>query len=160
MTAWHSVAAQAARMSQVAPYLQERARCSWLGIWTGPLRPLQRTYTIRISYAARLTIGGAEVVGGFLPVVRLDQPILKFEHPRTGRDVPHVYWDWGEPARSKLCLYDPAANEWSPTDFIADTIVPWACDWLACYEGWLATGTWTGGGRHPGRQSGPQAQAA
>ena len=28
------------------------------------------------------------------------------------------------------------------------TIVPWTIDWLACYEGWLATGEWAGGGIH------------
>jgi hypothetical protein len=158
MTAWHSVAAQVARMRQVAPYIQETARCDWLAVWTGPLRPLQRTYTVTIIYVARLRLGDAEVIGAFRPAVRLDQPALQFEHSRTGRDVPHVYWDWGTPARSKLCLYDPAAKEWSPVDFIAETIVPWACDWLACYEGWLATGDWTGGGRHPGRR--PRAHAA
>ena len=31
---------------------------------------------------------------------------------------------------------------------VARIIVPWTIDWLACYEGWLATGEWTGGGRH------------
>ena len=33
--------------------------------------------------------------------------------------------------------------------FIADTIVPWACEWLLHYEIWLATGEWHGGGEHP-----------
>lgn len=153
MTAWRSVAAQITRMREVAPYLEERAGCDSLAMWVGPLRPLQRTYIVTITYVAMFTIGGMEVIGAFLPVVRLVEPALKFEHPRTGRDVPHVYWDRASPERSKLCLYDPAANEWSPADFIADAIVPWACDWLACYEGWLATGDWTGGGRHPGRRA-------
>jgi len=36
----------------------------------------------------------------------------------------------------------------SHDDLIALTTVPWAADWLACYEGWLATGRWHGGGRH------------
>ncbi|WP_244438191.1 hypothetical protein [Afipia birgiae] len=36
---------------------------------------------------------------------------------------------------------------------IASTTVPWALDWLACYELWLMTGRWTGGGRHAGSQS-------
>ena len=36
---------------------------------------------------------------------------------------------------------------------IASTTVPWALDWLACYELWLMTGRWTGGGRHAGLQS-------
>jgi hypothetical protein len=150
MTAWRSVAAQVARMRELAPYMQERAGCEALAMWTGPLRPLQRTYTVTIIYVGPLSLGELELVGAFVPAVRLDQPALRFVHPRTGEDVPHVYWDRVEPARSKLCLYDPAACEWSPADFIAETIVPWACNWLACYEGWLATGKWTGGGRHPG----------
>ena len=48
-----------------------------------------------------------------------------------------------------LCLYDPDAGEWHPGMSIARTIIPWTIDWLACYEGWLATGEWTGGGHHP-----------
>jgi hypothetical protein len=28
--------------------------------------------------------------------------------------------------------------------FIAETIVPWACEWLAYYEIWKATGHWSG----------------
>lgn len=150
MTGWRSVGAQAARMREVAPYMQEAACCDWLVTWTGSLRPLQRAYRVTISYIARFFIGDLEIAHPFVPVVRLGEPVLQFEHPATGRDVPHVYWDREAPARSPLCLYDPAAKEWSPADFIADTIVPWACDWLACYEGWLATGDWAGGGRHPG----------
>ena len=151
MTGWRSLAAQVERMREIAPYLEERANCDWLGIWKGPLRPLQRTYAVTITYVVRWQIGEAELIGVFVPVVRLDQPVLQHQHPRTGDDVPHIYWNSGEPVRSALCLYDPMAHEWSPADFIADTIVPWACDWLACYEGWLATSEWTGGGRHSGR---------
>jgi hypothetical protein len=157
MSAWRSVATQVARMRELAPYMQERAGCEALAIWTGPLRPLQRTYTVTITYVGPLSLGELELVGAFVPVVRLDHPVLRSIHPKNGEDVPHVYWDRAEPARSKLCLYDPAAREWSPADFIAETIVPWACDWLACYEGWLATAEWTGGGRHPGM---PSAKAA
>ena len=29
---------------------------------------------------------------------------------------------------------------------IADTIVPWTCEWLVHYEIWFATGEWHGGG--------------
>jgi hypothetical protein len=49
---------------------------------------------------------------------------------------------------SPLCLFDPEAEEWSHDDLIAFTTIPWAADWLACYEGWLASGRWYGGGRH------------
>ena len=37
-------------------------------------------------------------------------------------------------------------------DAVADTTIPWAIDWLACYEGWLATGEWAGGGVHPTKE--------
>jgi hypothetical protein len=33
---------------------------------------------------------------------------------------------------------------------IAETTLPWACDWIVCYEFWLITGVWRGGGRHAG----------
>jgi hypothetical protein len=151
MTGWPSLAQQIARMRVAAPYMRETARCDWLAMWRGPLRPLQRSYAVTITYVARSKIGDMSISNAFVPVVRLDQPALQITHPRAGDLAPHVYWDWTSPERSGLCLCDPAANEWSPADFIADTIVPWACDWLACYEGWLATGMWTGGGRHPGR---------
>ncbi|MYD87819.1 MAG: hypothetical protein F4018_15215 [Acidobacteria bacterium] len=32
-------------------------------------------------------------------------------------------------------------------------IVPWTSEWLACYEIWLATGKWLGGGTTPGEMS-------
>ena len=32
---------------------------------------------------------------------------------------------------------------------IAETIIPWASEWLLHYEIWLATGEWQGGGIHP-----------
>jgi len=32
---------------------------------------------------------------------------------------------------------------------LAETTVPWAARYLYFYEGWLLTGKWSGGGRHP-----------
>lgn len=34
---------------------------------------------------------------------------------------------------------------------IANTIVPWAVEWLFFYEVWLVTGEWGGGGEWPPR---------
>jgi hypothetical protein len=34
---------------------------------------------------------------------------------------------------------------------VALTIIPWAAQWLVCYEIWHATGQWVGGGAHPER---------
>jgi hypothetical protein len=61
--------------------------------------------------------------------------------------LPHVYPPAENPT---LCLFDPRAGEWDGAMPIAETILPWALDWIACYEMWLMTGRWTGGGRHVG----------
>ena len=59
--------------------------------------------------------------------------------------LPHVY----DHVKQQLCLYYGPAREWTPDKMIADTIVPWASEWLLHYEFWLVTGIWHGGGIHP-----------
>ena len=56
--------------------------------------------------------------------------------------LPHVY----STPEQRLCLYYPKDKEWKPTMFYANSIIPWACEWLLHYEVWLATGEWRGGG--------------
>jgi hypothetical protein len=46
-----------------------------------------------------------------------------------------------------LCLH--LREEWTPDQYIAETIVPWTALWLINYEYWLASGAWLGGGQHP-----------
>jgi hypothetical protein len=76
-----------------------------------------------------------------------DVPRVHVVHPnlavRAGEKLPHVY------EGNRLCLYLPRAAEWTRSMLLAETIVPWALEWLLHYEVWLATGTWTGGGQHP-----------
>jgi hypothetical protein len=151
MTRWKTMPEQVARMRELAPFMLEaRTGLDWFASWSGPMRPLQKTYRISINFAARWMFGDLEIAYPYTTVVRLVEPVLQVCHPETGTRVPHIYGDASAPARSRLCFYDPVAGDWSRSDFIAETIVPWACDWLICYEGWLATGEWTGGGRHPG----------
>jgi len=147
-----TMAEQVSRMRSRFPNLRYTERCSWWGRWAGPVRPLHCIHTIQIQYLRRYWLGELEIINGYLPEVVLVDPPLTLEHPRTGEPVPHVYWRNEKPELSTLCLYDPAASQWCPDDAIADTIVPWACEWLACYEGWLATAEWAGSGRHPGRR--------
>lgn len=40
---------------------------------------------------------------------------------------------------------------WTGDMLIADTIVPWTCEWLIYYEIWLAIGEWYGGGEEPSK---------
>jgi hypothetical protein len=58
------------------------------------------------------------------------------------RALPHVY------PLNTLCLF-LGNREWHESIPIADTLVPWASEWLLYYELWLATGEWLGGGEHP-----------
>lgn len=62
---------------------------------------------------------------------------------RDGERPPHLYPD------DRLCLYEPRKGQWDGSQSIATTIVPWAMEWLAFYEFWLASGEWLGGGAHP-----------
>lgn len=148
-----TIRAQVERMAELYPGFRVDA-CDWMAVWTGQLRPIRRPYTVRISYIRRYWIGELEVEHPYRPVVRLLDPPLVQRHPKTGAWAEHLYWDFVQPEHSRLCLYDPMADppQWAREYFIADHIVPWTVEWLACYELWLATGEWRGG-RHPNRRN-------
>lgn len=116
-------------------------------VWRGPLRPLLQTFAIQISYRAPSVI---ELLDNrrLQPRVRILSPRLR---PRRGDpegQLPHVYYVGDGPLNVVLCMFDPDSDEWSPLMMIAETTVPWTIDWITSYEGWRATGTWTGGGKH------------
>lgn len=71
--------------------------------------------------------------------------IKKIDHP----DFPHNYKIDKKEQRVKLCLYHPKKFEWDKFQFIHNTIIPWACEWLYYYELWLDDDIWRGGGEHP-----------
>jgi hypothetical protein len=116
-------------------------------VWFGPLAGLERTYRLMIEYG--LPTRAADEMCRRCPVVRVLSPRLELNFDAAEEaPLPHVYFSKPDPTLSPLCLFDVEAGEWSHDDLIALTTVPWAADWLACYEGWLATGRWYGGGRH------------
>lgn len=102
--------------------------------WIGKCRPQFVTYTLEIRYQLWKC-----------PKVRVLTPELVRMPDNPEGAIPHVYPPADDPT---LCLFDPAQHQWDPTLYIANTTVPWSYDWLACYELWLMTGRWTGGGRH------------
>ena len=141
------------------PTIAEQAaaiRASWAGFrmerldertarWRGPLRPYLLSYDVQILYRAPTII---ERIDPYRqqPLVRVMSPPLRPRHSDVEGPLPHVYWDNRDyPA---LCLFDHETGEWTPWRLLAETTIPWALDWLACYEGWRATGEWAGGGRH------------
>jgi hypothetical protein len=100
-------------------------------VWTGVLQPtpLSRSYRIQIDYQPPRD-----------PRVR----VLDELETRAEKTLPHTYvGGW-------LCLHED--DDWRPKMTIADTVVPWASEWLMYYEIWLATGVWFGGGEWPPRR--------
>jgi len=102
-------------------------------ICSGNLQPFDfsEDYSVRIEY----------IVG-----VRPNVWVLGLPTPdETDAKIPHRFND------GTICLF--FHGEWTAEQPIARTIMPWLLEWLAFYEGWLATGEWQGGGTHPGRMA-------
>jgi hypothetical protein len=119
-------------------------------LWRGPLRPNFMNYEVAIAYQAPLAVERANPFRQ-QPRVRVVSPILKQRPKDKEGALPHVYWD--DDTSPALCLFAPATGEWTPMSRLSETTVPWTIDWLACYEGWRATGVWYGGGNHGTTQS-------
>ena len=122
-------------------------RTRWLVLWEGSLQPLCQTYTVQVLLQRNQNCNKADFPKT-LPIVTVIEPLLRRRSEEPDSPIPHHYPNQDHPALPILCLYDPAAKEWHSGCSVARTIIPWTIDWLACYEGWLATGEWTGGGRH------------
>ena len=120
-----NLALQALALRRLMPEGNVRLLPSQL-IWTGWVQPTAETsrYELRIDAKQRVR-----------PSVRVLSPALK---PNDDGLLPHVYDD------GTLCLSQPL--DWTPTMYLTDTFLPWACTWLTFYELWLATGLWYGDG--------------
>jgi hypothetical protein len=104
--------------------------------WEGYLRPNMRRYKVRVVYFPWRAMDDFVIKNHAVTVTVLD-PVIGL-----GRRPPHVYSNEADPSMPRLCLFDPAADEWSPAQLIARTILPWTAEWLFCFEGWEATGEW------------------
>jgi hypothetical protein len=114
---------------------------AWSALWHGELKPFAKSYSVQILYSlVALPIASIEAE---TPHVEVMDPVLRRRLGPHGA-IPHNYPNRVMPERPRLCLYK--GFEWSPSEVIADTIVPWTVEWLAAYEGWRATGVWSAGG--------------
>jgi hypothetical protein len=98
-------------------------------VWRGDVVPIEggRAFTLEVHAVWR---------SNRLPAVRVLAPSLENE---PGRSLPpHTFSD------GTLCLYHTDDFRWTDGHFIAETIVPWACEWCYYYELWLSTGDWLG----------------
>jgi hypothetical protein len=96
----------------------------WRADFTPTFRSL--TYTVEVTYL---------LWRGRPSVSVLDPPLTD---RGDGERIPHVF------AGNRPCLH--FAQEWDPSMWLCQTVVPWTSEWLLFYEIWLATGTWCGGG--------------
>ena len=126
---------QISSMKRIWPGIKLRGRRFGSIRWSGNVRPQFQTYRIEIIHHAEKA-----------PDVRVLSPHLVGLPDNEEGYLPHVYSPASDPT---LCLFDPETEEWDHSMQISRTIAPWTLDWLACYELWLMTGRWTGGGRHP-----------
>lgn len=143
-----SVKQQIAAMQRRWPSFTRVEESHAHAVWVGSLAGLECSYRLMVEFGLPEYIGGSPLCAKF-PVVRVLSPRLVLR-PLAVEEapLPHVYFESPDITLSPLCLFDPVVGEWSHNDLIAHTTLPWAADWLACYEGWLATGRWHGGGRH------------
>ena len=123
---------------------EEEAACSLSRfrerlVWLGELTPAEYTATYEVLIDHQI---------GKAPLVYVAPPRLQL---LDGQALPHVY------PLNTLCLF-LGNREWHQSISIADTLVPWASEWLLFYELWLTTGDWLGGGEHP--QPGPVTRRA
>lgn len=137
---------QAKLMRKIWPAFKVLQRTRWWVLWEGVLRPLSQTYTVQMLLQREKIYNKTDVPK--IPKVTVINPLLRRRSEDPVDPIPHHYPNQDRPEMPFLCLYDPDSREWHPGLAVAQTIVPWTIDWLACYEGWLATGKWTGGGRH------------
>lgn len=93
--------------------------------------PLSKSYTIQLRYK------------NHIPTVYVISPMPLELHGKEKR-LPHIY----NQKEQRICLYYPSNDEWDSSQYLADTIIPWASEWLFHYEIWLSTGEWQGGGIH------------
>lgn len=140
------------RIRAVFPEFKLQLDAGWIGVWQGPLTPIMRRYRIRVTYFRRRMFD-SWTLGNDYAGVQIVDPVVGLDPRGTGERPPHIYSNKTDPQNPWLCLYDPRERLWRPDESIAETIIPWTCDWLFFFEGWLTTGKWEGGGRHPERRS-------
>ena len=143
-----SVDAQNAKLRANCPQFSLIAHAGFIGVWDGTLRPVCQTYRVRIVYYARRYFPGFDLTNPYLSVFVIDPPIGR-DPRKTGEPAQHVYRLGHHPDFPRLCIYDPAEDNWQPSEYLVDRVIPWIIKWLFFHEEWVATGVWKGGGRHP-----------
>lgn len=135
-------------MAELYPRITPTGSTDREATWAGPLCPYKQPYTIRIRFREPYAPEALSLIE-VQPLVQVLSPVLEPQRDADDGPLPHVYPNSRCPWLPYLCLFDPHAREWTLSDFIAETTIPWTERWLINYEFWQATGQWKGAGRHP-----------
>lgn len=143
-----SIDSQIAAMAERWPTFDMVGKNDRCATWEGVLDPVRKQYRVRLGYEVPLAIENFSILN-VQPRVQILSPLLERHPEHDEGPIPHVYLNRKEQSLPYLCLFDPFNGEWTPSDLLAETTVPWTSRYLYFYEGWLLTGKWSGGGRHP-----------
>ena len=146
--AYLTVAEQDAQMRRYFPAFKLMFDAGWYAYWEGPLTPICQTYRIRVCLIRRKFWEGYYLTNPYECITVIDPPIGP--DPRnTGEPPQHVYRLGYPEAFPRLCVHDPAQEEWTPEMSIAEVLIPMVIKWFIFHEDWVDAGVWRGGGRHP-----------
>lgn len=156
-----TVGEQISDMAEVYPDWSSDRLSQRTCVWVGHLQPHRTRYRLRVEYTEPLLVEGRSNLY-LQPLVEVLEPTLERRFGNEEGSLPHVYVSHPRTTRTGpfLCLFDDEADQWSPDDRISDTAIPWASNWLSCYESWLATGKWFGTGKHVRGPSGGRGRLA
>ena len=64
--------------------------------------------------------------------------------------IPHIYGEVLIKNKKyiRICTFLPS-EDWNNKNYISDTVIFWAVEWIYYFEIWNACGVWNGGGKHP-----------
>ncbi len=147
-----SIAEQDHEIRRLYPGFQLLGDVGLWAVWEGTLTPVRRAYTVRMTYFPRLFFPEFQIANLRISIT-VEDPVIGLDPRGTGELPPHIYPNISRPEFPQLCLFDPATDQWDGDKLIAETILPWTARWLFFFEGWMATGEWFGGGRHPERSA-------
>ena len=134
-------------MGSTWPDFRLVAKSGCTALWEGSLTPLNREYFIQILYS--LVSFPFAYIKKYSPNIEVISPLLQRRSDNPNESIPHIFSNKMRPERPILCLNE--YNEWTEQDPVS-ICIPWTSEWLACYEGWRATGEWKGGGHGTERQ--------
>ncbi|MES2136694.1 MAG: hypothetical protein V4502_06500 [Pseudomonadota bacterium] len=112
-------------------------------IWEGPLQPFAQPYLVRLGWS--LNVRGSVIRSSYSsPTITVLDPPLVRRPGNPDSSIPHLYRQPSDHLAAKLCLYWPDGVEFNSAKYLADTVLPWASEWLGYYELWHVTGEWFG----------------